>query len=243
MSDERLTAITDTLLEFGKTIPPEELLPTIIPQAAWIVAHDPYAFCISTCLDRGTKAEIIWTIPYDINNVLGHLDPFRIDKLHLDDLTKLFARLPRRPRYTNAAPRTLKELTRIVVEECAGDASRIWKGKHASEVKRTFESIYGVGPGIASMGILLIEKAFAVRFDDHWAMDIKPDVHTTRVLYRLGVSTEQTVVAALEASRRMNPAFPGIVDSALWEIGRRWCRPTNPDCMNCPISSGCAKRF
>ena len=198
MSDARLTAITDALVEFGKTVPADLLLPTVIPEAAYIVAHDPYAFCIATCLDRGTKADIIWTIPYDINIALGHLDPFRINNLSLDDLTRLFARLPRRPRYVNAAPRTLKELTRIVVDEYAGDASRIWKGKHASEVKRTFESIYGVGPGIASMGILLIEKAFAVRFEDHWNMDIKPDVHTTRVLYRLGVSKAETVEAALK---------------------------------------------
>lgn len=241
MSDEQLTAITDALLEFGKTVDPEALLPTVIPEAAGIVAHDPYAFCISTCLDRGTKAEIIWTIPYDIKNALGHLDPFRINNLSLDGLTLLFAQLPRRPRYINAAPRTLKELTRIVVEECAGDASRIWKGKRASEVKRTFESIYGVGPGIASMGILLIEKAFLVQFEDHWNMDIKPDVHTTRVLYRLGVSSQETVEAALEASRRMNPAFPGMVDSALWEIGRNWCRPTAPICRRCPVEKVCAK--
>jgi len=241
MFDVRLTAISEALLEYGKTIPPEVLLPTVIPEAAEIVAHDPYAFCIATCLDRGTKAEIIWTIPYDIKNALGHLDPFRIHNLSLDALARLFNHLPRHPRYINAAPRTLKELTRIVVEECAGDASRIWKGKRASEVKRTFESIYGVGPGIASMGILLIEKAFAVRFEDHWNMDIKPDVHTTRVLYRLGVSTEETVEAALEASRRMNPAFPGIVDSALWEIGRNWCRPNAPNCRRCPVEEVCGK--
>ena len=66
MLDTQLTAITNALLEYGKTVPSEELLPTVIPEAAEIVAKDPYAFCIATCLDRGTRAEIIWTIPYDI---------------------------------------------------------------------------------------------------------------------------------------------------------------------------------
>jgi hypothetical protein len=36
----------------------------------------------------------------------------------------MFARLPRRPRYVNAMPRTVQELTHIVVEVFDGDASR-----------------------------------------------------------------------------------------------------------------------
>lgn len=37
------------------------------------------------------------------------------------------------------------------------------------------------------MAVLLIERAFDIRFPDvdRSAMDIKPDVHTMRVLYRL----------------------------------------------------------
>lgn len=74
-------------------------------------------------------------------------------------------------------------------------------------------------------------------------MDIKPDVHTVRVLYRLGVSASMTVDAALDASRWMNPAFPGKVDGALWEIGRRWCRPTDPDCGECVVRDVCEKKL
>lgn len=235
--------ILQTLLAFADTFPTSSLLPTVVPEAAGLVTGDPYAFAIGVCLDRGTKAEIIWTIPYDIRCDLGHLDPRKINVLSLDALTDLFARLPRRPRYVNDAPRTVRDLTRIVIEECDGDAARIWTGKRASAVKRTFMSIHGVGPGIASMGLLLIEKVFPVRFLDRENMDIKPDVHTVRVLYRLGVSASMTPDAALEASRLMNPAFPGKVDGALWEIGRRWCRPTDPDCDGCPAREVCEKRI
>ena len=65
------------------------------------------------------------------------------------------------------------------------------------------------------MAVLLIEKAFLVQFSDHWNMDIKPDLHTKRVLYRLGASHAETEDAALEASRRMNPEFPGVVDRGI----------------------------
>jgi endonuclease-3 len=243
MSGNNLALITQALSEFGKSLPLEILFPTLFPEAAKLVAEDSYAFCIATCLDRQTKADIIWTIPFDIKAALGHLDPQRIYHMSLDELGKLFASLPRRPRFVNDAPKTIQELTRIVVEECDGDAAKIWEGKRAVQVKRTFESIHGVGSGIANMAVLLIEQAFRVHFDDHWNMDIKPDVHTKRVLHRLGMSTAETEVAALEASRRMNPEFPGIVDTGLWQIGRSWCHPSNPDCQNCRVEKLCQKRI
>ncbi len=219
------------------------LFPTVIPEAAPLVVSDPFAFAIATCLDRGTKADIIWTIPYDIQQFLGHLDPNLIYQMSIEELVNLFVSLPHRPRYINDAPRTLKELTRIVVEECGGDASKIWKDKRASEVKRTFLSIHGVGPGIANMAVLLIEMAFSVRFNDRKGMDIKPDVHTVRVLYRLGVSDAKTEQAAVDAARRLSPEFPGAVDTPLWNIGRTWCHATSPVCHECCVEEVCAKRI
>jgi endonuclease III len=243
--DARMQAVTEALLDFSKSIESEELFPVMIPEAAEVVASDPYAFTLATCLDRGTLADIIWTIPYDIKKKLGHLDPQLIYKMSLEEIADLFHQLPHRPRYVNDAPRTVRDLTRIVVEECNGDAARIWTGKRAAEVNRTFRSIYGVGPGIASMAVLLIEQAFPIRFPDldRPRMDIKPDVHTKRVLYRLGMSEREDEIAAVEATRWMNPGWPGALDGVLWWIGRNRCRPTNPNCSTCPISSVCVKRL
>jgi endonuclease III len=243
LDHEQLAKITAELIAFGKTVPKESLLPTVVPEAASLVVTDPYAFAIATCLDRGMKAEIIWTIPYDIKNDLGHLDPRRIFQMTLDELDSLFKRLPRQPRYRGAATKTLRDLTRIIVEKFDGDASKIWKDKTAEEATNTLDSIYGVGPGIASMGALLIEKAFDVRFRDRESMDIKPDVHTVRVLYRLGASQSPTVESAIKTSRQMNPSFPGEIDGGLWEIGRRWCFASGPDCPHCPMTLLCSKRF
>ncbi len=239
----RLARITQALLAFDPTVPFDSLFPTVVPEAAPLIATDPYAFLIAVCLDRGTKAEVIWTVPYDMKMELGHLDPHRIYKISLVELSDLFKRLPRKPRYVNAAPRTVSDLTRIVIEECDGDASKVWQGRRAADVNRTLMSIHGVGPGIANMGVLLIEKAFGVHFSDldRTHMDIKPDVHTIRVLYRLGASESETIEAAIAASRLMNPSFPGGLDGALWEIGRRWCSASNPSCESCLMSKDCAK--
>ena len=76
MIDEtRLSRITQALLEFTPTVPNTSLFPTIVPEAAPLIETDPYAFLIAVCLDRGTKAQVIWTIPYDMKMRLGHLDP------------------------------------------------------------------------------------------------------------------------------------------------------------------------
>jgi endonuclease III len=243
--DMHMIDITKQLLAFGKTVSREALFPTLIPDAARLNVADPYAFALAVCLDRGAKAEVIWTIPFYMKNDLGHLEPEKIYLMSLDELTSLIERLPRKPRYVNDAPKTIGDLTRIVVEECAGNAARIWEGKRSGEVIHTFESIHGVGTGIANMGVLLIEKAFDVRFSDldHTDIDIKPDVHTMRVLYRLGVSEAQNESVAVAAARRMHPAYPGELDGALWVIGRRWCRANTPECSVCPMVDVCARNI
>jgi endonuclease III len=95
------------------------------------------------------------------------------------------------------------------------------------------------------MTVLLIESAFSIYFDDldHRQIDIKPDVHTMRVLYRLGASQAMTDQAAVIAARKLNPEFPGTLDFSLWNIGRTWCRPIAPLCSACGIGSICTKRF
>jgi len=238
---ENLPEITRGILNVGRSVPAKELFPTVIEEAANLIISNPYAFTIGVCLDRGAKAEIIWTIPYDIKNELGDLDPNIIYQFSLSELEDLFYRLPRHPRYINDAPRTIQELTQIVVEECGGNAANIWHGKRATEVNRIFQSIHGVGPGIANMGVLLIETAFGDCFDDldRKRMDIKPDVHTKRVLYRLGISRAETEEAALDATRIMNPDYPGELDGGLWWIGRNWCYASHPDCERCPIKDYC----
>ena len=101
------------------------------------------------------------------------------------------------------------------------------------------------GSEIANMAVLLIEAAFPIYFDDldRPHMDIKPDVHTMRVLFRLGVSEAQSERAAIESARVLNPSYPGEIDGALWYIGRNWCFASNPNCIKCPMEKVCIKRI
>jgi len=72
-------------------------------------------------------------------------------------------------------------------------------------------------------------------------LDIKPDVHTMRVLFRLGLAEITTPEAAIAATRKVHPECPGELDAALWSIGRKWCFADNPNCFLCPVNNCCEK--
>ena len=105
----------------------------------------------------------------------------------------------------NDAPQTILEVARLVSERLGGDAEMLWRGRTAHEVKRELRAIHGIGEGIAAMGVILLQKYRGVRFPDSNTMDVKPDVHVRRVLYRLGVAERRDEVEAVAAAARLNP--------------------------------------
>ncbi len=240
---DQVSNVVADLLAFGETVDPLDLFPTLVPEAANLALSDPFAFALATCLDRGTKADIIWTIPYWLKERLGHLDPKRLAAMDDAAITDVLRSLPNRLRYMDAAPRTIREISRLVANDLGGDASRIWCGRTAAEVRDRFLGIYGVGDGIANMAVLLLEKGYGLRFDDldRPHMDIKPDVHTVRVLHRLGLASSTSTADAIAAARRAHPAFPGALDAPLWQLGRTWCSARAPRCGECAMARSCAK--
>jgi endonuclease III len=150
--------------------------------------------------------------------------------------------LPKKPRYINDAPRTIVSLARMVCDEFHGDATRLWDGRTASETMKKFREIYGVGRGIAAMLVILLDQLGMVQFSDPYNIPVKPDSHVIRVMGRLGLippqSTEQDAVAK---ARALKPDYPGALDSPLWYIGRKFCRPISPACAECPLNDLCPR--
>lgn len=238
---DRDRAIRDLLLAFSKSIPAGDLTPTLEPAATRLVTEDAFAFILAVSLDRGTRAEIIWTIPYWLHRQIGHLDPKRMSHMTTEQLAEVMKRLPRKPRYLGDAPRTILEMAQMVANEFGGNAELLWRGRTAQEVENRLRMIHGIGEGIASMAVILLERCRGVRFPDWSSMNVKPDVHVQRVLYRLGVTAALSEVEAIRAAARLNPDYPGALDPPLWVIGRRWCKETSPNCADCKVSALCAK--
>ncbi|MDG5801050.1 hypothetical protein QA597_11830 [Marinilabiliaceae bacterium ANBcel2] len=234
-------AILERLLKFNSTIKPAALVPALCEHAAQLIANDPFAFALAAVIDRGAKAEIIWTIPYYLKNEIGSLDPRFFSKKTAKEIETILFKLTHKPRYISDASRTIQELSIMVLQKYNGDTSKIWKNKNSEEIKAAFLSLHGVGPGITSMILLLLERFYGFHFNElnHKAMDLKPDVHIIRVMSRLGLISHYSADAALIAARKLNPVFPGAIDAPLWIIGRNWCFPNKPICSACPANDVC----
>lgn len=89
------------------------------------------------------------------------------------------------------------------------------------------------GIGVKTVAVLL-----CFSFD----VDIFPvDVHVHRICKRLGLVPEKA--SAEKTHHLMQPLVPegrsGDFHLNLLKLGRSFCRPTNPDCENCPVSGVC----
>jgi endonuclease III len=86
----------------------------------------------------------------------------------------------------------------------------------------------------------ILAREFKIPFSDYFSIDISVDTHVRRVFYRLGLIPEKASVEQLIfRARELFPEFPGLLDSPCWEIGRKWCKPRNPECMNCYMNEIC----
>ena len=98
-------AIRDILLvEVKPRIRNREFFSAKTPEATALALGDPYAFLIASCLDRGTRSDIIWTIPYDLKQRLGALDVLAIAGMPLRRLDGIIRSLPHKPRYVSMPP-------------------------------------------------------------------------------------------------------------------------------------------
>ena len=150
--------------------------------ATTLALEDPYAFLIASCLDRGTRSERIWTIPYDLKRRLGALDVVAIADIPERKLDEIIRDLPHKPRYVNDAAKTIFDLSRIIRDEFGGRAQDMWQGRSPEQFRRDLRTIRGVGPHIASMTTNLVIRLYGDVFsrDDLNTVDIKADIHTRR---------------------------------------------------------------
>ncbi|MDE0102106.1 MAG: endonuclease III domain-containing protein [Bryobacterales bacterium] len=217
--DRRHNAIRDILLDKVKPkISNREFFSAQTFDATTLALEDPFAFLIASCLGRQTESERIWTIPYDLKQRLGALDVAAISQIPERKLDQIARELPNKPRFVNTAAKTILDLSRMIRDKSGGRAENMWQDRSPKQFERDLRSIRGVGPHIASMTSNLVIRLYGDVFsrDDLKMVDIKADIHTRRVLYRLGIAAENSDTAALEAARRLNPPYSRGLDAPLW---------------------------
>ncbi|MDT4761145.1 hypothetical protein [Sphaerochaeta sp. PS] len=204
----------------------------------------PHAYVLACLMDRQISAEKAWSIPYKVKNELKSFEISVLGTLPLEFYQNLFV--------TKSFHRFNKDMGEVfysaihtIQENYCGDASGIWAGNPSSAtVVYRFLQFKGCGIKIATMTTNILARSFKIPLSDYYSIDISPDVHVNRVLKRTGlVHPDSSREAIIYKAREINPEFPGIIDFSCWEIGRTYCKPTNPHCSECPLSSECKKNL
>lgn len=202
----------------------------------------PHAFVLACVMDRQIKAERAWLIPYKISEEIGGFKFTKLLRLKPDRIEKIFKR-KNLHRFNDIMAEYFYLAIQKIHNDYDDDASNIWKDKPSSAaVVRRFLEFKGIGIKIATMAANALAREFKIPMQDYICIDISPDVHVKRVFKRLGfipknASNDELIYCA----RELNPEYPGVFDLSAWEIGRKWCRPKNPDCGHCYLRKGCPK--
>lgn len=211
------------------------------PAANQLIYDDPFAFLLAVIADMGIRAERAWALPYLLLKRLGYLSAHEL-AADADAVRAAVQQEPKLHRFVNTIPDWLAHAAQIVLDHYHGDAAELWSDiPTAMELRRRLEVFPGIGQKKAAMAVEILARTLGVELKDLNGSDIAYDVHVRRVFLRTGLAERDGVNHMLAVARALHPERPGALDLPAWDIGRRWCRPTNPDCAACPLKSACPR--
>lgn len=201
----------------------------------------PHAFVLACTMDRQISAERAWLIPYLVSQKLGGFSFPRLRELSLRDIRKLLTKPEPLHRFTDVMSQVFHAAIQHIAGEYGGDAGAIWRDSPPSaRVVFRFLQFRGVGPKIATMATNILARDFKITFADYYSIDVSADIHVRRVFGRLGLVKDGAPLEdVIYCARALNPEFPGLLDFPAWEIGRKWCRPTELRCEACYMEPDC----
>ena len=143
-------------------------------------------------------------------------------------------------RFPKNVAKYLHSAVERIAAEYGGDASEMWSDRPTSaRLVRRFLAFPGVGPKIANMAANILVREFKVNVADTRNIDISADVRIQRVMGRLGLADPDNAADVIYAARDVYPAFPGIYDVTLWELGGKICPAGEPKCDQCWLVECC----
>jgi endonuclease III len=206
-----------------------------------LVKRDVFAFLLASCIDRTGDSTLLWNIPQQLKDSWGHLDSAAIKRMDPAELAAnpVIARAPGQVSRVQLA-RTIIDLAEMVQEEYDGQPERMLEGS-ISDIMDNLQQVFGVGPNIARMVIILRILYFGLKPARTGRLLPKIDVHVQRVFTRTGIvdaCTERAVRILLKDYPIEDIAA---IDQVCWGVGREYCEPKDPKCDKCPVASACKK--
>ena len=241
-TDADVAAVVAALLAHGEVLaaqPPANAAPD--PEADAFLRSDPFAFLVAVVLCQGITAERAWSSPWLLRQRLGHLDPERV-AADPEAVRAAIARPPCIHRYVVNTPRWVVSAAQQVLDVYGGDAAAIWDDEPtAAELRRRLQAFDGIGQKKAAMAAEILERDYGVPLREVTGSDVAYDVHLRRVFLRAGLADADDLTHIVEQARVAHPERPGALDLPAWDVGRRWCRPRDPDCDACPLAEACPR--
>jgi endonuclease III len=223
------------------------------PKSTRMRPHAANRFLLGVMFDRSVPWERAWDAaewmcesigdPQDVTSVWRALA--RMDAPRLRGFLRYGYGGQAFHRHYKTFARLLPQASEHILEHYQGDPRRIWNNQRdVDEVRNRLDSIPTIGPGLARMAVLALAQHHG-RLGGKKArrhLDPKPDVHVRRVFQRAGlVEPGSSAGAVIEAARHLAPDFPASLDAPAWDIGHNWCRPSRPNCDECPLSAVCPR--
>lgn len=214
----------------------------------------PHLFLLGAVMDSQIGAKKAWNIPFIIADELGGKDfslfcakdyawykeQFETKKLH---------------RFNEVMSDAFYSAVVKIKNEYNSNAANIWNDTPTSaELVCRLLEFKKVGIKIATMVANLLSRDCGVILKDKHAIDISPDVHVKRAMYRLGLlpKIENVDFKSIEnnkiiyAAKSLNPEFAGVLDPVFWEIGNKGIC-ANDGCKSnkenkCPFADFCIRQ-
>lgn len=206
------------------------------------IDRQPHAFVLACLMDQQVKAERAWRIPYQISVTVGDFTFPSLLAIGLEELVRIFGSQGLH-RFNPKMAKVFYLGLQLIHTAYRGNAANIWLDNPSSaRVVLRFLEFNGAGIKIATMAANMLARHFKVPLSDYVSIDISPDVHIRRVFERLGyIRPNADGLEIIYTARELNPAYPGVFDLSVWEVGRNWCRPSNPLCDKCYLKNHCPK--
>jgi endonuclease III len=236
---KQLVELGYAALENGKINGPSFGVPDEIQEWFTDLEKNPHLFLLACIANKQIKAEKAWSMPYQLHHLFSDVSFSNLETLKSEDWLKLSKQVGYR--YANKTAESFELAVKLIRAQYDGNAANVWNDKPSSaEIIQRLREFKGVGQKIAAMTAQILVRAFGVEYSDYKRLDIAVDVHTRRVMKRLGlVSMNGNDQEIISKAREMNPEFPGIFDLPLWKVGRNFCHDSKPDCKMCGLKSNC----
>jgi uncharacterized HhH-GPD family protein len=131
-----------------------------------VLDDSPFALLAGMMLDQQYPMEHAFRGPYKVTSRFGTFDPGAIAAADPEEFKAMASVPPAIHRFPGSMAARLQELARIVEDEYAGDASRIWtEAADAQDLMKRLQALPGFGKQKAQIFVALLAKQAGVRPD------------------------------------------------------------------------------